>query len=967
MAMKKNCCMFLKEGTLLMCFLTLPIGTFAQETKSTKDVQKKNKKDTVKAIEEVVMVGYGVQKKATLTGAVTSVKGSTIKTPGMNNVSNTLAGRMAGVIANTRTGEPGNDRSKILIRGMGTINNNDLGNNLPLIVVDGVAERSAGWDRINPNDIESITVLKDASAAIYGARAANGVILITTKRGVSGKPTITYDGSYSFSEFTRVPKLMNAYEYMNWADEIEIAGGRTPVYQQIKGGYLDGTIDRLQYTDTDWMKTTFSRFSPQTRHSLSVRGGSENVRYYLSGDYFYQVPQFKNTVFDFETQQLRSNIDAKITKDLSVNLDIGVRKEFRNNNVVTTQTMFWEALNLYPFLPDYYPNGLPGPGIAGKNLALFAKGSDVGYDRTNDFFLNTKLGFDFKMPWITKGLSLSGFAAVDENYMTRKRLYKVWDTYTYNPITGNYDKRTGNIEGNDIYLDQESYNNNARTLNLKLNYERKFGENAINAFVSYEQYKYYAEKMTAYRRGFLSDFPDYLNFGGDVDKTNTGTATNTSRQNYFGRVNYSFQNKYMAEFTLRYDGSMNFPKNSRWGLFPGVSVGWRISEEKFLKESLPFVNELKLRASWGKLGNDRIPQFQFLNAYTIINGAILGENPALYNGISANITGNPFITWEVAESRNIALEGNLWNNLLSFTAEYFMQTRNNILTKRNASVPTYTGLTLPNENIGKVNNKGFEVTLNHENTIGEFKYSLGGNFTYVKNTILFFDEASNIPEWQRQTGRSMETWLMFKADGIYKNMEEINNSPHLPNTKPGDIKFIDIDGDNTITDNDRIRSKYGNTPRIVYGINMGMEWKNFQINMLWQGQAQVEQMINGAGLHLNNYKELYDGRFISETATPNPRYPRAFNGNQDTNIAKNSTFWLQDTSFLRLRNVQLAYNFPRSLLEEMKINNLRVYITGTNLFSIDKVKFQDPEADSSTAGQNYPQLRTYTLGLSFSF
>lgn len=947
-----------QDATIVVSYIGMKSKEISINGKSFIDV---TLSESSELLEGVVVVGYGVQKKKTLTGSVSTVKGSDLKTSGVSNISNTLGGRLTGVIATNRSGEPGDDYSNILIRGKGTLNDNSA-----LIVIDGVADR-AGLERINPNDIASINVLKDASAAIYGAKAANGVILITTKRGKLGKPTITYDGSYTLSQFTRTPHLLNAYEYMTWADELEVAntGTNSPRYANIKNGYIDGTINRKQYGDTDWMAATFNKFAPQTRHSLSVRGGSENVKYYLSGDYLYQEPNYKNTVHNFNTQQIRSNVDAKINKDLTVNLDLSFRNENRNNSLISSGSFFWEALHAYPFLYDYYPNGLPGPGIQdGNNLAILAKGSDVGYNKIKDLFLDTKVGFKLDMPWITEGLSLSAYGAFDINHRNQKKFADTWDTYDYNAVNDEYVKKTTNTYGNDINLNQSSSNSINKTYNVKLNYQKTFDNHRVNAFVAYEQSQFETEDIWAVRKHFLSSRPDYLDFGGDKDKTNGGSAFESARKNYFGRINYSYSDKYLFEFTLRYDGSMNFPKDKRWGTFPGVSLGWRVSEEGFMTDYKDVITDLKLRTSWGLLGNDRVDAFQYLNTFYMQNGAILGSTPGRRKGFVAGRVGNPNITWEKVDSKNIGFDAVLWNGLLNLSAEYFHQKRSDILTPKQASIPSYTGLVLPDQNIGEVINQGFEFSINHKRTIGNWKYYVGGNFTFTKNKILFFDEAENTPEWQKRTGHSIDSWLYLKSDGLYQNQEEIDNSPHLPGTKPGDIKYIDIDKDGAITDNDRIRSENGNVPQIVYGINMGGSWKDIDFNMLWTGQAKAYQMIVPYAENVD--KEYFDGRWISETETPNAKYPRAFN-KSTSNIARESDFWLHDASFIRLKSVELAYNLPKSLTSKLNIGSLRFYVAGSNLFSIDKIKIQDPETSSVKAGMYYPQSRTYTIGLNLSF
>ena len=943
------------------------IGYQSIEVKATAQPQIIQLSEDTEVLEEVVVVGYGVQKKATVTGSVATVKGSDLKTTGNANVTNTFAGKIPGVIATNRSGEPGSDFSDIYVRGKSSLNDNS-----PLVVIDGVADPNNGLsnlERLNPNDIESINVLKDASAAIYGSQAANGVILVTTKRGSSanGKPMVNYNGSVTLSQNTRTQDLMSAYQYMTYADEISNYNGQTPVFEKIKEGYLDGTINRDQYGDTDWMDAIFRSVAPQTRHSLSINGGTEKVKYYVSGDYSYQEPQYRNTVLNYSTIQVRSNIDAQVAENLKIGVNLDGRKEKRNNSIYPTSTIFWEAMNIYPYMYDYYPNGLPGNGLyEGNNPAILASGKDTGYNRIDDYFVNSKFSFDLNMPWITEGLSLSGYGAFNFHFRNQKQLWDVWDVYSYNTSTGEYDKRTTNPEGGTIRLNQSHENSLSSTLHLKLNYDRSFGEHHVGAFIAYEQNKYSGELFGAERNYFLNSKLDYLNFGADREKTNSGSGYVSARQNFFGRFNYTLKDRYMFEFTVRRDGSMNFAPGKRWGTFPGLSAGWRISEESFIKDKIQFINDLKLRVSWGKLGNDRIDPFQYLSPYMMQNGAILGETPEQGKAIYPGILANPNITWEKVDSKNIAVDGNFWNSKLGFTVEYFFQKRTDILTPRQASVPYYTGMVniLPDQNLGKVNNQGIELMLSHRNRIGDINYFVSGNFTFAKNKIVYFDEAANIPEWQRETGRSMGTWLMYKTDGIYQTWDEIDSTPHLPGTQPGDIKYVDVDGVDGITDNDRIRSKFGNVPEIVYGINYGIEWKGLEFSMLWTGQGRASQMIVPYSYNLD--KDFYENRWISAEETPNSKYPRAFNKDDKINT-KWSDFWLYDASFIRLKNVELAYTLPKNIVEKMKLQNVRLILSGTNLFTFDKIKIQDPESDATGTGQAYPQARTYSFAVNVSF
>lgn len=911
-----------------------------------------------KLLEEVIVVGYGTQKKETVTGSIAQLGGAEIKQTPAANLSNALAGRMPGVIANNRSGEPGNDYSDILIRGKGS-----LGNNNPLYVIDGVANRG-GIERLNPSDIESITVLKDASAAIYGAQAANGVILVTTKRGDSGKPTITYDGNFSLSQNTRTPNLMNAYQYMVYDDEANGYLGRDQVWKDIKGGYLDGTIDPLVYGDTDWFDATLRPFAPQTQHSLSIRGGNDQVKYYISGGYLYQEPAYRNTSIDFNTLQARSNLDAKVTKDLTVSLEMAMRRENRNNSNYNSGTFFYEAFMAYPYLYDYYPNGLPGPGISwGNNLALLAAG-ETGYQRIKDDFINSKVSFELKMPWILDGLYLSGYGAFDSQHREEKKLNDMWDAYRYNPTTKEYDNIRSQTGNKNINLSQRYDKNTITSFHAKLGYEKRFESHSFNAFIAYEQSKVKGDWFSAYRRDFLTSAVDYLFAGSDNLKNNDGKATISARQNYFGRFSYGYKDRYLAEFTLRYDGSQNFASNSRWGTFPGLSVGWRVSEEEFFRNGVPFMNELKLRASWGKLGNDRVDPFQYISAYEMQNnGLVLGMDPKILKGFTLARMSNPYITWEKVDTKNIGFESQFLNGMISFDFEYFYSYRTDILTKKNASIPDYTGLVLPDQNIGEVSNRGVEMSLMHRNKVNDFNYYIGGNFTFAQNKIHFFDEAANVPEWQRRTGYSIDSWLVYKTDGIYQTEEEIENSPHLMNAQPGDIKYVDVDDDGAITDNDRVRIYQSAIPEIVYGITMGGQWKGLELNMLWSGQARAKQMIKPSGYNLD--VDYFENRWISAVETPDSKYPRAFN-TQDQVNNKDSDFWLRDASFIRLKNVELAYNFPTKITDKLKLQNLRIFMSGFNLFSIDKIKILDPEG-TNASGHYYPQQRVYNLGVNISF
>ncbi|MGN6293070.1 MAG: SusC/RagA family TonB-linked outer membrane protein [Chitinophagaceae bacterium] len=922
-----------------------------------------------KSLDEVIVVGYGKQKKATLTGSVTQINTDEIKQSSSVNISNSLAGRMPGIIANNRSGEPGADGSSILIRGAGT-----TGNASPLYVIDGVANRS-GFERLNPNDIESISILKDASAAIYGAQAANGVILVTTKRGKSGKPTINYDANFGLSQPTRVPKLVSSYEYAlfrNEKDARQNAGSPTFSPEQIQK-YKDGS-DPLNYPNTDWYDEVLKPLTPQTQHSLSVSGGSDRVKYFMSGGYTYQDAFYRKSATNYRQYNLRMNIDAQVTKLLKLSLDVVGRNEYRKYAPAGSDYIFLSILGSYPGLSPFYPNGLPVAGIEGPNPLQLAQGYD-GYRKAVNNSIQTLASFELKLPFITQGLSLSGFAAHDFAFYNGKSFSKPFDLYRYDSTNKEY------INVSDILLGDPSISQNygnslLKTYHLKLNYEKRFGDHRINTFAAIEQSDYYNEGINASRSSLVSSQIDQLfAFTNDATRnTNGSSADQNARRNFFGRINYSYKDKYLAEFVFRRDGSFNFPPGKQYGNFPGISVGWVASEEDFIKKALPFVSFLKLRGSYSQLGNDRIAQYQYLARYTVADPYayqtyFLGndDNPVYAPGLMPGVAPNPDVTWEVEKMKNIALEASILKGKLDFSVEYYTARRDKLLAPRNASIPSTAGLILPDENIGRVDRHGIELTLGHKGTIGkDFNYYVSGNFTKTRSTIEFIDESPNVKEWQKRQGYQLGSWLVYKTDGIFNTQEELDReAAKLPGSKVGDIKYIDYNKDGVINANDQVRIYESPVPLIVYGFRMGADYKGLSLNLLWQGQAKAKQVIlpqanNGEFIPP---KWLYDGRWTADN--PNATLPGSFDRTYGINN-RASDFWLQDMSFLKLKSAELAYTFNSPGLKNIGITNLRVYLNGFNLFSIDKVKHYDPETVAYT-GAYYPQTRIYTIGLNLGF
>ncbi|MHA4806622.1 SusC/RagA family TonB-linked outer membrane protein [Flavitalea flava] len=928
-------------------------------------------------LDQVIVVGYGKQKKATLTGSVAQISGEEIRQGSSVNITNSLAGRVPGLVANNRSGEPGADGSDLYIRGVGTLG--DPANTaVPLIVIDGVANRS-GLERLNPNDIESISILKDAAAAIYGAQAANGVILVTTKRGKTGKPSISYDGSFGLSQPTRIPKLVNAAGYAIYKNELNARLNQPLAFTQDQIDKYKAGNDPLNYPSTDWYKTVLKPWTPQTQHSVTLSGGSDKVKYLLSGMYLYQDAFYRKSATNYNQYNLRANIDAQVTDNFKISVDLAGRMENRVYQPTLSDQIFSDILGTPPGYAPFYPNGLPARGTQGANPMQEAQGYD-GYRKANTNSIQTLVSFEWKLPFITPGLSFTGFAAQDFNFYNGKSFTHPFDLYDYDSTTNQFTNVKATLLGdnNSIRLNENYGNSHLKTYNLKLGYEKRFGGHNINVFAAFEQSSYYDEGISAFRKNFIGTGLDQLFAGSPsgADINNGGSASQNARRNYFGRIDYGYKDKYLFEFTMRRDGSFNFPPGRQYGNFPGISAGWRISEEPFFKKLAPFVNQLKLKASYSLLGNDRVSSYQFLQRYTLVDPTDNGlafytgsdpNTPTQTQALATGIAPNPNITWEKEKNKNIGIESSLWNGMLDFGIEYFFAHRYDILTPRNASIPTSAGLLLPDENIGIVDRHGLEIQIGHKGTINkDLNYNISGNFTYTSNKVVFNDEAPGVPQWQKVQGYPLGSWLVYKTDGIFHSQTDIDKYPHLAGTKPGDIKYIDYDGDKKITSKDQVRNYESPIPRIVFGMTMGANYKGFSLNLLLQGQARAKQIIQP---NVNNNKYfvppawVYTNRWTADN--PNANLPGAFDR---TNSIDNlqSDFWLKDMSFVKLKSVQLAYGFTATRLKSLGLTGCRVYISGFNLFSVDKVKYYDPEI-INYIGAAYPQTRIFTIGANLSF
>lgn len=1005
------------QDTLMVSFIgyrdqTIPVGS-----RTSFDITLQANE---RSLNEVIVVGYGKQKKVTVTGSVAAVKGSELQKAPTVNLSNALAGRLPGVIAIQSSGEPGYDGSAIHIRGTNT-----LGNNSALVVIDGVPDPGGGLARLNPADIESMSILKDASAAIYGVRAANGVILITTKHGQAGKPKLTYNFNQGWSQPTRVPEMATAPEYAIMNNEL-VLWGQVPTDQwdeawasfKENGSYVrsdNGAVvtaayqpqDIQKYKDgsdpwghpnTDWFATTFKKWSPQVRHSLNISGGSNDVQYFASLGYENQDAYYKNSATGYKQYQMRLNLDANINKYITTSLGVNMRQEYRFFPTEPANAIFRMIIRGKPTEPEVWPNGKPGPDIENGQNPIVITTNQTGYDhdKRNYFLANGRV--EFKIPGV-EGLKLSGTASLDKMIRRTKTWETPWYLYFWDGTSYEDDGKTPLLKKNirstftDPRLSQHDWNELKVLLSGFLNYDRTFGDHTINFMAAVTREKDEGDDFSAFRRYFISPAVDQLFAGGDAEKDNSGSAYERARLSYFGRVAYNYKQKYMAEFLWRYDGSYIFPSDGRWGFFPGILAGWNISKENFWKSNVRIVNYLKIRASYGQMGNDQVyfngslQEYAFLPTYGFGSYVI---NDGVAKTLYETRIPNPSFTWEVANNADIGLDGELLQGKINFTFDVFYNKRTNILIQKSGTTPASAGLTLPPVNLGRVDNKGYEFLVGYNGQAGDFTYSVSVNGGYAKNEVVYFDEPPGVPDYQKATGHSFGSngynFLAYQYDGVFKDQPAIdrNNIDYsglVNELRPGDMKFKDVGSDpngpnegkpdGKIDGYDQVRLDKNRDPTFSGGLSLQMQYKNFDCSILFQGATGglLWIGIEGESGDIGNYLQYtYDHRWSVEH--PSDKYPRIANRGDvyysANGAARTNTYYLRSSDYLRLKNFEIGYTLPISISQRASIDNLRIYVSGLNLITWDKMKIWDPESTSSD-GHYYPQARILNVGASVTF
>ena len=904
--------------------------------------------------EKVVDVLWGSQEEKYVTDAVSYISGDKLNNlPGINR-NNVLGGRLAGLTVQQSNGEPGSENSAMYIRGLRTLGG---AQQTPYILVDGYWRNDASY--INPNDIESITILKDAaSTALYGLRGGNGVVLITTKRGKDEDIKVSLDAKYGLQSPTRIPKYLDSYNYATLYNEaLRNAGGTDKYDATALDAYKTGA-DPFNFPNIDWGKEFLKEYSTQQDYNLSIRGGNKALRYYASAGYVKNTGLFNvdesantyNTNMDFDMFRLRSNVDVQVTKDLQASMEIGFRQEKRNSPGLNDNSSSRIFSVLYQLPPNVFPIFNQDGSLAGNSQYT---NNPYGLLNNSGYSLYTVRNTDaaFKLKYdlgkLVQGLTAKGSVSFDsyfEQTIGRNKGFVVYEGSLLNErgVKNPASQQNSNTIGN-----------NQRIFDIQagFDYARTFGKSNITGTLFAEQTSFAGEGAT---------MPHYY-------------------KGIMGRANYAYNGRYLAQISFGYQGSEQISDNQRYILFPAVSVGWILSEETFLKDNT-IVNFLKIRASHGLTGNDsNIGYFQKLSFFEKSGSYLFGDNLASFGGYREGALGNPDITAEKTRKSNLGIDSKFFNSHLSISVDAFYEKTTGIIVDLN-SIPGILGTTnVPTGNAGIVENKGFELQMNYSNTAGEISYGIGGNFSFNRNKILEMQEQDYAYEFNYRTGHPIGSQFGLQSLGYFYDDEDISASQlqTYGTVRPGDLKYKDLTGDGKVDINDVSYIGKSWMPEIVYGVTLDLAYKGFDFSMLIQGVNNVNKKLSGAayweffpnGLgkvmdhHMDRWSYYPDlGIDTRATAT----YPRlSIEGDNTNNKAPNSTFWLKDASYMRIKSAEIGYSLPAAVVKYIHLSNLRIFASGYNLFTFDKVKVIDPE--SAGDGIAYPIQRIYNFGVSVEF
>jgi len=918
---------------------------------------------TTAQLDAVVVVGYGTQKKTSLTGAISQISGNDLNLRPVSNVQQSMQGLAPGVTVLDRGGSPGRSNATIRVRGITTFNINnsstggyDLSKNDALVIIDGIEQKLTD---INPDDIENVSVLKDAaSTAIYGSRATNGVILITTKRAKTDKLSISYNGYYSIQSAINKAEMMGLEDYMRLeATAYKNAGATLPARytDQSIQTWINST-DREKYPlPNTWFQTVLHT-APQHNHSLSIAGGNDKIKTRLSARYTNVdgiVANFKDQI-----REAKLNTDYLASKRLKFTGDLNYRSDY---STIPSVDPFNTILHGSLWAVPKYPDGSYGLSTQGNNPLMFAEIGGVSAQQDDHLIANLKAELE-----IIPGLKLSTQYGARLEYIQQKNYFNAYSNTDKNT---NITKTVANNSLTEVRNNLREY-----TWNTLLTYDKIINKHAFKGLLGYSEIYNKQNFLNAYRQNFYNNDVQSLNGGAnDGTKSNSGNDAIFGLRSYFGRFNYAYDNKYLFEANGRYDGSSKFTGNKRYGFFPSFSAGWRVSEEGFWENIKGTVNDLKLRGSWGKTGNQSVDLYSYYPALAVTNYTFGGVSVP---GYRQSTLANTNLGWESTTQLDIGLDISFLNNSLTFTTDYYRKVTNDILL--NLGIPATIGLLAPPQNAGSVENKGFEFNVGYRGNTGDngLKYNINANLAINNNKVLdlkgtgpYITGSDTDPRYIVALGMPVNTLWGYKTDGLFQTQAEVDRYPtYAANSKAGDVKYVDLNNDGKIDANDM--TAIGNPfPKYTFGLNTDLSYKNFDLNILFQGVAKVDTRLSGAFAEMGNQEGFTPSVYTNNYWTPenpNARFPRPIKS--DLRNVATSDRLIINGSYLRLKNVQLGYNIPKQIIDKLHLSRLRFYVSATNILTFSKLNEWklDPEVESGRATY-YPQTSLYTLGINAQF
>ncbi|MCV9385252.1 SusC/RagA family TonB-linked outer membrane protein [Reichenbachiella ulvae] len=975
------------DAVLVVSFIGYQTKEVATAGRTSFDVMLETDVDQ---LDEVVVVGYSTVKKQSLTSAVAVVDNEAIQTTTNSSLAQKLQGKVAGLQIRQQSGQPGVFDTDINIRGFGN----------PIYVIDGIRREGKGeFQQLNANDIESITVLKDASAAVYGLGAANGVILVTTKKGQKGAPKVNFGMNLGVLRPTNVPKMASASQYIEMDNDAFIyqrGTDGTPKYTQEEVAKWQAG-NEPGYQSTDWYDETMKEQAIYQQYDVSVSGGADRISYYMGLEYTNENGLLQSNDMGYERYNLRSNITAQVTDNLEAQLLLGSRVDATDQPGTSFFGIFKGTRVSLP-IDQPYANDNPDyltPIYLDQNPVAFAERDVTGYNEDRTQSLQSSLSLKYTVPSV-EGLSFKGLASYDFNNYQGKNLSKPYSLYTYDETTDLYN--AVKYRDGSGFIQQRSRLNQYVTFQGYINYDKKFGTNHnLKTVLVYEQNISKRDDFRVRRYYDAYYTKDVLKFAGLTHESDSD-PNQEADVSYIGRLDYSYADKYLFEVAARYMGSYRYAPSNRWGLFPMASVGWRISEENFIKDNIPVLSNLKIRGSYGIVGQPSGNAFQYVEGFALGSGGsyefVEGSQVA---GVSAPAPANAKLSWQTATTADIGIDIGLFEDKVTLVSDVYQRTLEGIPAYRSISLPDTYGGQLPQENLNSNMTRGFEIGIGHKNNIGKLYYNISGNYSISRTMKLHVEGetfTNSYSQWRNQSGDRWEG-IVWAQDyiGQFQDDEDMRNSPlqngrdgNITRALPGDLKYRDVNGDGVINGDDASPILSNATPRSQYGLNLDLRWNGFDFNMLWQGQSG----------HSIKFNEVYGTIFAFKGNTPEYFYDRwhqadPYNPDSEWIAGEypasrqisdmpgmtytESSMWRRDASYVRLKSIQLGYTFNNEVMSRVGISSLRLYASGFNLITIADpwVKAHDPERTNNgpglsyNAGFGYPLSKTYTMGLSVNF